>query len=77
MQVINDVDSNDSSSESERPAKKSKKKSRYAHKLKRMDETIDTLKSKHGLMFTNIQYRVWVEAIDSGNHDSFDSLPKK
>ena len=24
-------------------------------------------------MYTNMQYRVWAEAIDSGNHDSFDS----
>ena len=75
--VVSDMDSaNDSSSKSERPAKKSKKKSRYADKLERVDETIDTLKSKHGLMYTNIQYRVWAEAIDSGNHDSFDSPPK-
>ena len=58
------MDSNYSSSENERPAKKSKKKkSRYTEKLERVDETIDTLKSKHGVVFTNIQYRVWAEAI--------------
>lgn len=75
--ATSDVDSNDSSSVNERPAKKSKKKkSRYTEKLERVDETIDTLKSKHGVVFTNIQYRVWAEAIDSGNHDSFDSPPK-
>ena len=69
-----DVDSNDSSSENEHPAKKSKKKkSWYTEKLERVDETIDTLKSKHGVVFTNTH---WTEAIDSGNHDSFDSPPK-
>ena len=71
--VVSDMNSaNDFSSENERPAEKSKKKSQYADKL----ETIDTLKSKHGLTYTNIQYRVWAEAIDSGNHDGFDSPPK-
>lgn len=75
--ATSDVDSNDSSSENECPAKKSKKKkSRYTEKLERVDETINTLKSKHGVVFTNIQYRVWAEAIDIGNHDSFDSPPK-
>ena len=76
--AISDMDSNDTSSESERPAKKSKKKkkSRHAEKLERVDENIDTLKSQHGLTYTNMQYRVWAEALDSGNHDSFDSPPK-
>ena len=77
MHATSDVDSNDSSSENERPAKKSKKQmSRYTEKLERVDETIDTLKSKHGVVFINIQYRVRAEAVDSGNHDSFDSPPK-
>ena len=57
VRAVSDMDSNSLSSESERPAKKSKKrKSWYAGKLKRVDETVDTLKSKHSLTFTNIQY---------------------
>ena len=53
VQTISDVDSNDSSSESERPAKKFKKrKSWYAEKLERVDETVDTLKAKHSLKYT-------------------------
>ena len=37
---------------------------------------IDKLKTKNGLVYNDIQYRVWAETIDAGRHDSFSDPPK-
>ena len=41
-----------------------------------MDDLVDKLKSKHGVTYTIIQYRVWAETMEAGRHDNLDSPPK-
>ncbi len=55
---------------------KKKKLTKYEEKLERVDELVDELKSKHGATYTNIQYRVWAETMDTGRHRSMDSPPR-
>ena len=56
-------------------SKSKKKKTKYEEKVERVDELVDELKLKHGTMYTNIQYRVWAETIESQNHSSMDNPP--
>ena len=49
----------------------------HEEELERVDELVDELKSKHGTLYANIQYRVWAETIDSGHHSGVDSPPRR
>ena len=57
-------------------ARKSKKKTAYEEKQAMVDDTVDELRVKHGTKFTNLQYRVWAETIQSGSHESLDDPPR-
>lgn len=40
-----------------------------------VDETIKTLKEKHGTSYTSMQYRIWAEMHVGGYHSSSDDPP--
>ena len=37
-----------------------------------MQNIVETLREKHGVVFTTMQYRIWAEMITSGLHTSYD-----
>ena len=67
--------SSEESDECHEVARNSKKKT-YENKQEMVDDTMDELRSKHGIKFTSLQYRVWAETILSGSHQSLDNPPK-
>ena len=72
-------DYSDSNSECDsgdtRQRSRSKSKTKYEEKVEHVDELVDELKLKHGTIYTNIQYRVCAETIESQNHSSMDNPP--
>ena len=55
---------------------KKKKKSKSEERVDKIDDIIDDLREKHGISYTNLQYRVWAETINGGRHKSLDNPPK-
>ncbi len=73
---LSDSESDEEAAKKNAKPRNKKKLSKYEEKLERVDEMVDELKSKHGTAYTNIQYRVWAETIDTGRHRSVDSPPR-
>ena len=77
-----DLNLSDSDGENESPthapakAKGKKKRTRYEEKAERIDDIVDRLKSQHGREYTIIQYRIWAETMENGQHSSYDHPPK-
>ena len=58
------------------PKSKSKKKrTRYEEKAERIEDVVDQLKEKHGNQYTLVQYRIWAETMESGQHSSVENPP--
>ena len=73
---VSDSESDEETQKASSKPQKKKKLSRHEEKLEQVDELVDELKSKHGTLYTNIQYRVWAETIESGRHSCVDSPPR-
>ena len=56
--------------------RKSTKRSKNEEKQERIDNIIDELKTKHGTIYTDIQYQVWAESYDTRYHQSLDEPPR-
>lgn len=67
---------NESSAHAPAKAKGKKKRTRYEEKAERIDDIVDRLKSQHGKEYTIIQYRIWAETMENGQHSSYDHPPK-
>ena len=75
---VGDLNFSDSDGENDvrLPKSKSKKKrSRYEEKAERIEDTVDQLKEKHGNKYTLVQYRIWAETMESGQHSSVENPP--
>ena len=57
-------------------SKGKKKRTRYEEKADRIEDVVDQLKEKHGKDYTLVQYRIWAETMESGQHSSYDLPPK-
>ena len=70
----------DSDSDEEPPVKraklKEKKPSALESKTQRVDSLANELGEKHGKRFSKIQYKLWVEALDVGKHQSKEEPPR-
>ena len=75
---VSDLNFSDSDGENNArlPKSKSKKKrTRYEEKAERIEDTVDQLKEKHGNQYTLVQYRIWAETMESGQHSSVENPP--
>ena len=53
-----------------------KKKNKVDEKADKIDDLVDNLREKHGISYSNLQYRVWAETMVGGRHKSLDYPPK-
>ena len=71
-----DSDDDDSSDEMEASSGKKKhgkkRKSVQETREEKVEETVNTLKEKHGKTFTQMQYHIWGEMVGGGLHSSLD-----
>ena len=75
---VSDLNFSDSDGENDArlPKSKSKKKrTQYEEKAERIEDTVDQLKEKHGNQYTLIQYCIWAETMESGQHSSVENPP--
>ena len=76
---VSDLTVPDSNNENEAhlpTSKGRKKRTRYEEKAERIDDIVDQLKERHGKDYTLVQYRIWAETMESGQHSSYDLPPK-
>ncbi len=55
---------------------KRRKTSLLEEKNARVQESFEKLKAQHGSKYTGPQYRLWAEAMDVGQHSSYDEPPQ-
>ena len=63
-----DTDSDDPKDKKKRKKKK-RKISAFEEKTNRIEELVTKLRQKHGSQYNTIQYRIWAEVADVGNHE--------
>lgn len=64
------------SSGSEEESHQTKKRKKRQNNEEKVDDTIDELREKHGHMYSNLQYRVWAEAVIGRHHSSLENPPR-